>query len=277
MAYDALHQRVVMFGGEDGTGTRGDTWLWDGAAWQEVTPILSPAPRSLATMAYDPIRQRIVLFGGRNLADTWEWDGTAWFDRTTTDSPSPRRGASMIWHPTRNRLVLFGGRLFSSFDTYTNEVWEVQSVPGSDQLAWEQQLIDDAPQGRSEGILLPDTDGGLLLFGGEQFGLGGGTEFAADPWRLIWDTRALYEVCTGGDADRDGASGCADVDCWSYCTPLCPPLASGCTTGSSCGDGTCNDALESCELCPGDCGACEPACSDHACDPSEAATCPGDC
>lgn len=32
MAYDALNQRIVMFGGfTTGSGQHNDTWLWDGA------------------------------------------------------------------------------------------------------------------------------------------------------------------------------------------------------------------------------------------------------
>jgi hypothetical protein len=71
--------------------------------------------------------------------------------------------------------------------------------------------------------------------------------------------------------------GCDDPDCWSYCTPLCPPGVDCAPELSRCGDGMCNDALESCRMCPEDC-ACDPACGDFFCDSGESAeTCPGDC
>ena len=45
---------------------------------------------------------------------------------------------------------------------------------------------------------------------------------------------------------------------------------------AGCGDGVCGE-LETCRMCPEDCGACD-LCGDYFCDPSESAqTCPGDC
>src|SRR5436305_5520500 len=45
MAYDALHQQVVLFGGEtggnDATGVN-ETWVWDGTAWTKLSPATSP-------------------------------------------------------------------------------------------------------------------------------------------------------------------------------------------------------------------------------------------
>ncbi|MEZ4364803.1 MAG: hypothetical protein R2939_00785 [Kofleriaceae bacterium] len=99
--------------------------------------------------------------------------------------------------------------------------------------------------------------------------------------RLAYVSDAAAEVCTGGfDVDHDGLIGCADDDCWGVCAPTCAPplaLAEVCdpeVAEPRCGDGTCS-GVESCRLCPADCGACTPVCGDHLCDAGEA--CPGDC
>jgi len=55
------------------------------------------------------------------------------------------------------------------------------------------------------------------------------------------------------DGDGDGLIGCADPDCWGYCTPECPPGAVCSPTAARCGDGACNPSLENGQLCPADC------------------------
>lgn len=66
MAYDAAAGRVVLFGGEDDASRLylGDTWTWDGTAWQQRTVTPAPPVRTKAGMAYDDARQQVVLFGG---------------------------------------------------------------------------------------------------------------------------------------------------------------------------------------------------------------------
>jgi hypothetical protein len=38
LAYDAGRRRLVLYGGNDDTGVRGDTWEWDGDRWTRVAP-----------------------------------------------------------------------------------------------------------------------------------------------------------------------------------------------------------------------------------------------
>jgi hypothetical protein len=79
MAYDRARARIIMFGGVgDGNAVYGDTWEWDGSAWQKPAVMGGPQGRYRAAMAYDPTRGRIVLFGGtpdgvNPLDDTWEY------------------------------------------------------------------------------------------------------------------------------------------------------------------------------------------------------------
>ena len=130
-------------------------------------------------------------------------------------------------------------------------------------------LFSRDPQVWGHNAVYQPLDGRTLLF----------TTDDSPTWELSFRAQAeLYEVCQYGyDIDGDGLVGCADPDCWGYCTPLCPPGAECDEAAPHCGDGVCNEALETCRLCPDDC-TCEPLCGDFFCDAGEStANCPGDC
>jgi hypothetical protein len=102
MAYDAVNQKVVMFGG-------GSTWTWNGNDWKKEAPATSPSSRQGQSMAYDSVRNKVVLFGGDGLSDTWLWSGQSWSKQTTASSPVVRNGRVMTYDAARNQLVAFGG------------------------------------------------------------------------------------------------------------------------------------------------------------------------
>ena len=116
MAYHGAIQRCVLFGGGPrGTGaTFGDTWVWNGTTWADVTPIVSPPPRAFAGMAEDPVRLRVILFGGRlangnAVNDTLAWDGTVWTQLSPANPPPARFGMPLAYDPVRQVIVGFGG------------------------------------------------------------------------------------------------------------------------------------------------------------------------
>ena len=103
LVYDAARQRVVLFGGYDGTTQRTDTWTWDGATWTDVTPLVSPSLGSgTRLMAYDARRERVVLMAG---PDLWEWDGSSWSQQTPI-GPAPQRGAVLFYDPVSEKIIL---------------------------------------------------------------------------------------------------------------------------------------------------------------------------
>jgi len=117
MVWDGGRERVLLFGGWDGTRARADTWEWDGAAgaWTERTPPGTPPARFGHALGFDGSRGTVVLFGGWNgtsfLSDTWEWDGRAgtWTERRPPHRPSGRSTHAMAGDPARGRVLLFGG------------------------------------------------------------------------------------------------------------------------------------------------------------------------
>jgi hypothetical protein len=237
MVWDGNANRIVLFGGNGGTGVGviDDTWTWNGINWTPEPAATKPPPRENFAMGYDPIRKRVVIFGGRRTLplqnDTWLWDGSTWTELTVGNRPPGREYAEMAWDPARGRLILFGGAGAESF----NDAWELtedgwQFVPTSfAELARADHMMASAPDG--SGVVVV---GGAFYEAGTYFG---------DTRRLRWDgSDAGEEVCTAVDFDGDALAGCTDPDCGYVCT--------------RCGNGTCDRDLETCGLCPADCGAC---------------------
>jgi hypothetical protein len=84
LAYDAISNTVVLFGGDNGGGDccriyYNDTWTWDGVTWTQQSPAISPPARTAHSMAYDASLGQVVVFGGTSgppqaLNDTWGWN-----------------------------------------------------------------------------------------------------------------------------------------------------------------------------------------------------------
>ncbi len=115
LAFDALHQRAVLFAG---LGANADTWEWDGARWILTSPPVDPGARQGFGFTSDTLRGRAVLFGGHlqvgasELSDVWEWDGTRWDAPPITGlAPRPRTGAGVVHDPSRRELLVFGGHV----------------------------------------------------------------------------------------------------------------------------------------------------------------------
>ncbi|MGH2588556.1 MAG: Kelch repeat-containing protein, partial [Dehalococcoidia bacterium] len=166
MAFHAPTGTVLLFGGYDGSGSLGDTWIWDGTAWSQLTPVTSPPPRDSASIAFDAANGSLVLFGGQVttaagrtlLDDTWVWNGETWMQADPAASPSARSGAALAYDPASQTLVLFGGSGESGVlgDTWT---W--------DGTTWTEQSPATSPAPRFDASMISHTPTGtVLLFGG---------------------------------------------------------------------------------------------------------------
>ena len=278
MVYDDAIGAVVMFGGitpDVNHMALGDTYAWDGANWQLLAADGDgPGARTLPMMAYDRRRQVITLFGGGDQTmgteydDTWEWNGS-WKQLSPVASPPRRVGGAMTYDPVRGLIVLFGGSA-----NPTVESGDLQDVWSWDGTVWTRVATLNTPSPRALIAMAYDALGESLVVFGSDFGQDPAT------YRLGFVSSNSLDACgTATDRDGDGLAGCADPDCWGWCTPLCAPLTSCPANAPTCGDGTdVHQPLETCRSCPADAGACPPMCGDFYCDPGEtAASCPGDC
>jgi N-acetylneuraminic acid mutarotase len=137
MAYDAQSDRVILFGGDGGSGPLGDTWAYDYHAntWTEMSPLTAPSVRSDAAMAYDAQTDQIIMFGGDSggcLGDTWayEYEKNTWTQMTLDPAPSVRRAHKMAYAAASGRTVLFGGGVSASrlADTWAFRVFSMSPV-----------------------------------------------------------------------------------------------------------------------------------------------------
>ena len=274
MAYDFKRKKVVMFGGQGAGATPlSDTWEWDGD-WHLIPIAAQPSSRIGAEASFDPMHGIVVRDGIspplQTPLDTIAYDGTAWTTLDATNAVPARGFASFIYEPLRQRSLLIEGTRIGS--SSFGDTWEW------DGTTMAQQLIPNHPLGRGGAIAFPGPDGAdVILYGGSTAFDGSGTRLF-DTWRLRWGSAGPRENCESTvDDDGDGLAGCADPDCWTRCTPLCPPGSTCDPAEPACGDGTCNAALENCRNCPVDC-TCSAVCGDMFCDASEThVTCPGDC
>jgi hypothetical protein len=81
--YDAVNNRMIIFGGTNNIDTFNDVWVLSNAngiggtpAWTQLAPVGTPSPRSTHTAVYDNTNNRMTIFGGVNntgglLNDVW--------------------------------------------------------------------------------------------------------------------------------------------------------------------------------------------------------------
>jgi len=183
--YDPVRDRMLIFGGSDGTVLYDDVWALSLAgtpAWTRLTPTgTPPSARDAHSAIYDPVRDRMVLFGGSSgwyLNDVWALSlaGTpAWTQLTPTGTPPVTRwGHSAIYDPLRDRMVVFGGYVMGGQEV--NDVWAL-SLAGTP--AWTQLTpTGTPPSGRCDHTAIYDpVRDRMVVFAGVN-------PFLNDVWAL---------------------------------------------------------------------------------------------
>jgi hypothetical protein len=198
-AFDAARNVVVVFGGfRGGFGAYGDTWTWNGSAWQQASSA-GPSARSVPAMAYDSARQRVVLFGGSAggaLGDTWEWNGAQWQQMSPAASPQARFNHAMAYDSVRGVTVLTGG--FSTVrynDTweYNGSTWTQRTEPG----------FTNFPGRNGHAMAFDPARNRMVIFGGFS-----GPRLA-DTWELT--PTGWVQIMTPGPSGRQYTGGMAYV------------------------------------------------------------------
>lgn len=224
MAFDALTNVTVLFGGSSGSTTFGDTWEHSLGVWTKLAPGNSPTPRSGASMAFDPATGGLVLFGGLSatgtlLNDTWSFMAGNWTVLSTSSAPSAREFAAISYDSSDGYLVLFGGNT----GVFAKDTWEFNggswtnvtaSSRSSPAIRYGATLSDDPPAhgvtlfGGFSGSYLADTwtfkNGTWLLVAPLQ--TPSGRDFGA----LAFDPKLGVEILFGG---YDGSF---LADTWEY-------------------------------------------------------------
>lgn len=184
MAWDAVRQDVLMFGGTDYATTYDETWTWDGGRWTRQSPSLSPPARQSAGMAGHVSAGLVVLAGGTTgftpLADTWVWDGEQWDEAAGDPLPGPRQGMAMAWDPASEQVVLFGG---TDGTTTYGDTWVFDAT-----LGWQPLDVTGPPARHTSAMAWDASRGGLVL----AHGFDGSRTQLADAW--LWDGAGWTEL-----------------------------------------------------------------------------------
>jgi galactose oxidase-like protein/flagellar hook capping protein FlgD/Kelch motif protein len=120
--YDQYLGRMLVFGGEDGSGpVPPDVWalnLTDFTWLQIPTSGGPPSARSSHVAIFDPDRNQMVIYGGNSgtLDKTWRLvftgAGNQWIQIAQGSSPQAVEGCSAVFDWIGSRMILFGGRKY---------------------------------------------------------------------------------------------------------------------------------------------------------------------
>lgn len=126
LAYDSVRGKTVLFGGQGFSSVSNQTWEWDGTAWTQMFPAVSPPAMPGRLMAYDPSRQRTVLVSGiqsgAGSGVTWEYNGVTWASQPDITPVVSIYSCTLAYDATRSVMVLTGSAFGAGFNGMG--VWE---------------------------------------------------------------------------------------------------------------------------------------------------------
>lgn len=197
--YDPVRNRMVIFGGADGSGYRNEVWALTLAgvpAWSQLGTSGTPPPgRDGHTAVYDPVRDRMIVFGGyfsdstgHYLNDLWALSlagAPSWTQLAPVGTPPHGRwGVTAIYEPVRDSVIVFGGYYYDGTPHFLSEVWALSL---RDSVRWDRVLAGgSAPPGRygQTAVYVPGRDS-MLVFGGFYYdGSPYKPQFLNDVWVL---------------------------------------------------------------------------------------------
>ena len=185
MVYDSKNNKIVLFGGTDGSNFFQDTWVYDVSSdtWTQKNPSSKPTVRSGHAMVYDSTNEKILLFGGDDgsgtyFQDTWEYylASDTWTQKNPSTKPQGRDGHAMTYDSKNEKVVLFGGVGVSP--TYKEDTWVYDLASDT----WTEKNPSTHPS-HGGGMAYDATSNKIVFFGGEK----SGTKYQ-DTW--------VYEVAT---------------------------------------------------------------------------------
>ena len=180
LAYDAIDQEVVLFGGNNQTAIFADTWTFANGTWTKNATLTHP-PKSEPSGADGTPTTPIVVFGGDLNGflynGTWTFEKNRW-THVLSRVPAPRVGEMMAYDPHDGYVLLFGGASTTS-NAYYSDTWAYSDG------VWSAINPAVSPPARADGAMTYDAaDGYMVLFGGLAPGaaLGDTWTYASGVW-----------------------------------------------------------------------------------------------
>ncbi len=151
---------------------QGQSWRFDGAAWKQLTPDVTPKPGQNMAMALDVHRQRIVLVAAD---ETWEWDGLEWHASGPVGVPLPTT-PQLVFDDVRNQLLMLVKDAAPS--TFRVHAW--------DGKRWSRvNLSGTLPEFDGSIQTTRAPGGGVLAFGGYVARWSGVWRLRGDRWQQL--------------------------------------------------------------------------------------------
>jgi len=189
MVYDARDGYVVLFGGQNASGSLNDTWTFSYGRWTQLTASgPSPSARAYASVTYDTAVSSIVLFGGVGangapFADTWSFASGHWTDLTTSSGVAPpaRSSAGFSYDAVDSVAVLFGGTGLCG--AFCGDTWTYSGAHWINATA----SVGAAPSPRSSvAMAYDDGRSTVILYGGQSAApLGDTWGFSHSRWSYL--------------------------------------------------------------------------------------------
>ncbi len=186
--YDEAHNRMIIFGGRNGSGSLNDAWILSNAdglggspSWIPLTSSVGPSPRAFHSAVYDSANNRMIVFGGEPSSnDVWVLSnanglgGTppTWTQLTFPTGaslPSRRLGQSAVYDAANNRMIIFGGEMsLGVFSAILDDIWVLSNANGlGGTPTWTQLPPAGAIMGREMHSAIYDAaHNRMVVFGG---------------------------------------------------------------------------------------------------------------
>jgi hypothetical protein len=197
--YDAVRNRMIVFGGDDGTNAFQDVWFLDHAnglggtpGWSQYSINHMPVPVLTQHGAiFYPPQANMVVYGG-SLApggcaqnDVWSIQTTnpngSWNKKTPGGTAlSPRGAFASAYDPASDRMIVFGGK--DPCDSLFGDTWVLPQA-GATAHSWIWLPVSGPSPRRGAEAAYDRPLNRLLLFGGESDD-SGPTRFS-DAWALF--------------------------------------------------------------------------------------------
>jgi hypothetical protein len=216
LAYDPIHDRLVVLGGRTPTDWLQGTWEWDGRRWEQtVPPSHSPEPRGGHALGYDLSAAEMVLFGGSagptRWCDTWVRAGTSWTRANTECVTDRARNASLIYDAKARRQLLLEGPALGD-DARSLRMWERRGQKwvlidehGPRRSGFSAAAYDAARGVLVVPVLFGGPDAGTWEWNGQSWSRSAATlPVPRQTYALTYDPRRRRVVLAGGQGSTAG-------------------------------------------------------------------------
>ncbi len=187
--YDAVHNRMTVFGGFYKSVTLTDSWVLSfpngiggTPAWTKLASTGTAPSVGYYSASYDTVANAMYIFAGSSSANKLSGDDHAFIlsnangigtSAWTRGGPATRYAQSAFFDSISGNMFIFGGQ-HALTNTNFGDYWELRGVIGSNNLSWTSVTVATVkggtrPASRGGHVAFYDsTSNRMMVFGGEE-------------------------------------------------------------------------------------------------------------